>query len=359
MTRFDYIDFAKGYAIFSIVCYHALQRLDLPPLGQQAIVFGGTGVHLFFLLSGFGLGLARPFVSPAAFYQRRLVKIWLPYVLALTLSWLAALAFGLFPDGFEAWLAGAGLYQMFSEKYIEAFGGHFWFISAIIQFYAVYPALVWAREKLGNARFLAAAMALSLAWWLAVSALGKGDLRTWNSFFLQFLWEFALGMVLADRVRKAGPDTPGGQAGLREGIFWNYPWYSYLPAGLLFASVMVLAILKLGETGRVFNDIPALLGYTALSVFVYRAGELYLPPLERFFRWVGGFSFSLYLVHILVLEAWLLGLRWFGLPASAWSILPFFPLALLAGRVFEVLSRKWTGFFGAGQKTEVTIKTEP
>lgn len=349
MTRFAYIDFAKGYAIFTIVCYHALQRLDLPPLWQKAIVFGGTGVHLFFLLSGFGLGLARPFASPSDFYKRRLVKIWLPYVLALSLSLLAALAFGLFPDGFDAWLAGAGLYQMFSEKYIEAFGGHFWFISTIIQFYAVYPALVWVRAKLGNARFLTVAMALSLLWWLTVSALGKGDLRTWNSFFLQFLWEFALGMVLADRVRSTGKEKQNAIPGIREGVFWTYPWYWYLPAGLFFTATMVAAILKMGETGRVFNDIPALLGYTALSVFIYRVGESYLPPIDRFFRWVGGFSFSLYLVHVLVLDAWLLWLNRQGIPVNGWGMALFVPMALAAGRLFEPVSRKLTG---------INIKTE-
>ena len=51
--RYEYIQFAKGYAIFTIMLFHVLQRLVLPEILQKAIVFGGTGVHLFFLLSGF------------------------------------------------------------------------------------------------------------------------------------------------------------------------------------------------------------------------------------------------------------------------------------------------------------------
>ncbi|HRI59606.1 MAG TPA: acyltransferase, partial [Saprospiraceae bacterium] len=149
-ARIEYIDWAKGYAIFTIVCYHALQRAGLPPVLQQGIIFGGTGVHLFFLLSGFGLGLSRFSGSPLQFYRRRLTKVWLPYVLALTISLLAAIFFGLFPDRFDAWLAGVGLYQMFSERYIESFGGHFWFISAIIQFYLAYPVLVWIKNQLSE-----------------------------------------------------------------------------------------------------------------------------------------------------------------------------------------------------------------
>ena len=45
--KIAYVDFAKGYAIFTIVLYHAWQQVDLPPLLRQGIVFGGTGVHSF------------------------------------------------------------------------------------------------------------------------------------------------------------------------------------------------------------------------------------------------------------------------------------------------------------------------
>ncbi|MBX2890605.1 MAG: acyltransferase [Saprospiraceae bacterium] len=342
MNRIEYIDFAKGYAIFTIVCYHALQRLELSALLQKAIVFGGTGVHLFFLLSGFGLALSsKP--SPSGrggvglFYKRRLVKVWLPYVLALTISLLAAIIFGLFPDRFDAWLAGAGLYQMFSERHIESFGGHFWFISAIIQFYLAFPFLLWLKKNLKNDWFFSlSALAVSVAWWLTVYFLGKGDARVWNSFFLQFLWEFALGMVLGDGARRTVRGTRH---------FWNHAWWIYLPIALIFSGIMILMILKMGDAGRVFNDIPALIGYAAFSVFFFQIGDKFLPLLKRFFLWVGSFSYSLYLVHILVLEIYLRLLHLMGVSANWLSLLPFLALALLAGRAFEPLSVWWTGIF--------------
>ena len=338
--RIEYIDWAKGYAIFTIVCYHALQRAGLPPVLQQAIVFGGTGVHLFFLLSGFGLGLSAHGNSAIRFYRRRLSKVWLPYVLALTFSLTAATFFGLFPDGVAAWFAGVGLYQMFSERWIESFGGHFWFISAIIQFYLVYPLLVWLKslvERHGRFWFFALSLAISVGWWILVYALGKGDLRTWNSCFLQFLWEFALGMVLASRFRS------GGIALNAKTFLWS------LPVALVATGLMAWMILKMGPSGRIFNDIPALVGYTAFSIFFYQLGERFLPPLKRFFLWIGSFSYSMYLVHILVLEIWLRLLESLHLPANGLSLLPFLPLALLAGRFFEPLSRRWSGLFENNQ----------
>jgi len=346
-TRIEYIDFAKGWAIFSIVCYHALQRVELSALLQKAIVFGGTGVHLFFLLSGFGLALSKSSDSAMHFYKRRLVKVWLPYVLALTISLLASFFFNFFPDRFDAWLAGVGLYQMFSERYIESFGGHFWFISAIIQFYLVFPFLLWFRNKLpeswklsgSSALFFLFALAVSVAWWLAVYFLGKGDSRVWNSCFLQFLWEFVLGMALAEFFKIRNPKSE-----IRN--FKN--WWISLPIALIFTALMILMILKMGDAGKIFNDIPALIGYTAFSIFFFQIGDKFLPPLKRFFLWVGGFSYSLYLVHILVLECWLRMLAWLGVSLNLLSLLPFLAFALLAGRAFEPLSRRWTGFFVKG-----------
>jgi len=297
--RIEYIDFAKGYAIFTIVCYHALQQVALSPLMQKAIIFGGTGVHLFFLLSGFGLAWSASKDSTLQFYRRRMSKVWVPYVVVLTISWAAAAWLCIFPDGAGAWLAGVALYQMFSERYIESFGGHFWFISTIFQFYLVFPLLTRLQNKMSANVFLALAFSISIGWWLLVYFSGKSDLRVWNSFFLQFLWEFAIGMALAREVKQQRIDLGRALETPR------YDWL-YLGAGIVFTALMIGIVLKMGAAGRIFNDVPALLGYTALSLFIYRVGRRALPWLNRFFLWINGFSYSLYLIHVLVLHLFLL-----------------------------------------------------
>jgi peptidoglycan/LPS O-acetylase OafA/YrhL len=331
LKNIPFLDFAKGYAIFTIMLYHALQKIPLPGMAQQAIIFGGTGVHLFFLLSGYGLMLSKSSPTAGAFYRRRLTKIWLPYVLALTFSLVFSLAFGLFPDRWAAWCAGVGLYQMFSPDYIESFGGHFWFISAIIQFYLVFPALRWLYGRFAHVwQFVLLALVLSVGWWLIVFGLGKGDLRNWNSFFLQFLWEFALGMALAGRYTRTGLNT------LTDYVRWPL----YLPLGLLGTAVMVGIVLKAGELGRVFNDVPALLGYTALCVFAYHVADKFVPPLRNFFQWVNSFSFSLYLVHIIFLALLLRVLAFAGQSFSLMWLPVYVALALAGGRAFEWLSQR-------------------
>jgi peptidoglycan/LPS O-acetylase OafA/YrhL len=114
---------------------------------------------------------------------------------------------------------------------------------------------------------------------------------------------------------------------------------------VFFLGLVVLFYLKLGEVSKVFNDIPALFGYTALCVFTYHLSRLFLPPLGWFFEWIGGFSYSLYLTHILVLTIYLKILYDMGVVITAWTMLPFILIALLAAWAFEPLSQWWIKLF--------------
>lgn len=336
--RFDFVDFARGYAILGIALYHAMQRLPLASWQRQAIELGGTGVHLFFLLSGLGLAISWK-GDAGAFYRRRLARVWFPYALALSLSWAAAAWLHFFPDDWEAWLAGVGLYQMFSNAWIESFGGHFWFVSAIVQFYIVFPLLMRLLERLRGPRFVALCVGASVAWWLTVWGMGKESERAWNSFFLQFLWEFGIGMALGLRLRLRPTPLPRAL---------SLPALAYLPIAALMIG-LTAALAKLGGSqGRVFNDVPALAGYAALCFGIYGFSLRFLPSLRNAMVWVSGFGYSLYLTHILALEALT---RWFGLDGSSWLIVVYLPVILLLGVVFERFSAALMAFFEANVKT--------
>ena len=328
--RLEFLDFARAYAILTVVAYHLLQRFALPAGAQQAIVFGGSGVHLFFLLSGFGLAFSGKKIELFSFYKRRFLKIWLPFVLALSLSWAAAAAFGLFPDGWQAWLAGVGLYQMFSANWMESFGGHFWFVSTILQFYLIYPLLDWFLKKTPKTSyFVAASLFLSLCWWVIVWQFDKSAYRNWNSFFLQFLWEFALGMALAKRM----------QSGKNPFAFLQQHWGWSFPIALAGLLLTVFLQRFAGPAGKIFNDIPILLAYSALCYGIYRACKAWAPALLRAFHWVSGISFAMYLTHILVLTIWLACLRSLHLNFGFWAVLPYLLSALAIAWLFERLIR--------------------
>ncbi|MCC7245838.1 MAG: acyltransferase [Saprospiraceae bacterium] len=338
MKKIEFIDFARGYAIFTIVVFHLLQKAPLSQGLQQAITFGGTGVHLFFLLSGFGLMLSvrEPFQA-VDFWQRRLLKVWWPFVVALTLSLLAHYALGFFPNDWDAWLAGVLLYQMFSDEYIESFGGHFWFISAVVQFYMLFPVLLAMLRRLRRWPFALTGLLISTGWWVLTYALDKGSHRTWNGCSLQFIWEFALGMALADAWKQwHNNGFP---------ILWQRFERLSLMAKVLLTGIvaalsmglMFLMVRRMGAPGRIFNDMPALAGYTSLCFGLYLTG---LAWLKRFFLWVGSFSFSLYLIHVLLLDMWLLFLEKNGMTPNVVTLFPALPLMLAGAMVFEKLLEK-------------------
>lgn len=335
--RYEYIQFARGYAIFTILLYHVFQRLSLTGIAAKAIILGGTGVHLFFFLSGFGLMLSKNSGTPLTFYRRRLVKVWLPYVLALSISLVLAWGWNVFPDRGGAWLAGVAGYQMFFESYIESFGGHFWFISAIIQFYLAFPLLKWVLEQRRSpVLFALGCLTISIAWWAVVYTFGKGGLRVWNSFFLQFLWEFGLGMALAKFLNTT---ESGNSLQQKLTVFWQ-PQHGYwwLLGGLIGTGIMAVMILKMGALGPVFNDIPALAGYGMLSVGVWFFASRYLPAFNSFFAWIGDFSFSLYLTHIFVLELFLRTLSATRFNFNIFWIPLFLLIAIVVAQAFERLS---------------------
>ena len=91
--KLDIIDFLRGYSIFTIVLMHLLQSYDLPSLLMKATSFGGAGVHVFILCSGFGLYfsyLNRP-LGYRAFLRKRFGRIYWPMAIVcmVTAVWIA------------------------------------------------------------------------------------------------------------------------------------------------------------------------------------------------------------------------------------------------------------------------------
>ena len=99
MKKYAIVDFLRGYSIFTIALMHLLAGYVTGVL-SKATAFGGAGVHVFILCSGFGLYLSylkRP-TSYRDFLKRRFGKVWVPYAIAVLLwgAWYL-MSDGLFP----------------------------------------------------------------------------------------------------------------------------------------------------------------------------------------------------------------------------------------------------------------------
>jgi len=131
----------KGFAILAIVISHVGYFLStntkfLFPLS----VLAGVGVDLFLFLSGFGLAMSamRKTLSPAQFYLKRVVKIFIPMWIVLgiffSLDWLVL--HQTYPVT-EVWQSFLGFFRE-----ADLFGdvnSPLWFITLILFYYLVFP----------------------------------------------------------------------------------------------------------------------------------------------------------------------------------------------------------------------------
>lgn len=238
---------------------------------------------MFFFCSGFGLyqSYLRKQVGYSDFIKRRFFKVYIPYIVVVAIS--ALFPFTYAGDHLKAFFSHLLLYKMFIPEYESSFGGQMWYISTLFQFYFVFIPLVKAKGKIKNSStFLAICGLTSVLWWVISSLTGIADERVWGSFFLQYLWEFALGMFAAE-------------------YLWNGGTLKIKAVTLLIASVVGLGAAGMAKiTGGIlttFNDPFAFIGYGALALLIYIAGP---SLIKKWVRFISNISYELYLVHIFI-----------------------------------------------------------
>lgn len=337
MKKLSLITFLKGYSIFTIVIFHCLQNIKLPGTAEKAIYFGGTGVHLFILISGLGLYLSylnKP-ISYINFIKKRLTKIYLPYILVVLLTALIFTGLPIHKNSLYALGGHVFLYKMFDNTIISSYGLQLWFISTIIQFYFAFHLIVKLRSLLSWNTFIVLGVVISVLWSLLVISLGYTNSRAWNSFFLQYIWEFILGMAIAERIYS-------------NNLQYKFKNIYYLFIGLFGVALYGVLALKGGTVGKMMNDIPALIGYSSLAIFIYR---LDVKIINRFFIFTGDISFAWYLIHVLVLWVSKYVIEHFGYNFSIFSVI----LVICLSYVLSIIYNKFIGIlFAIGDKKEFT-----
>lgn len=284
-----FISFARGLSMGSIVLYHLLINVPLPPLLARANQIGGAGIYVFLFASSYGLYFSRT-TSWRLFYVKRFQKVLLPYYIAVTLIFVTNHFVPLYPAGWPAYLSHLLLYKMFYPSYMESFGPHFWFVSTIVQFYLLWPGLLAVASRLSAPALLGLALLVSLLYSALLLRLGVPHVRVWCSSAIQYLWLFALGLVVArERWLPALLRLGAGRYGL------------LLVVGL-GAAVLLNAFA--GEQGNVLNDYFMFIAYFSGCVLLFLLGQR-VPVLMRGVLWLESFSYSIYLVHLFVFALYL------------------------------------------------------
>lgn len=284
--HYDLVDFLKGFSIFTIVLMHLIQiyLISVPNIIFKASALGGAGVHIFIVCSGIGLYMSYR-RNPPTFIQfiiKRFTKIYIPYTIVVIISSLIPFMYE-GNDRIVALLSHIFLFKMFVPVYESSFGGQLWYISTLFQLYLVFIPLCKLKENLSNRKkFFFVFLIVSIIWWVISCFTGISKERIWGSFFLQYIWEFALGICIADYLED------GNDIMVNKSIL-----YIFACAGLIVFGAMSL------NSGflKTFNDIFSVIGYGGLAVSIFSLGIGWVNKLGF---WISKISYEWYLVHILI-----------------------------------------------------------
>jgi peptidoglycan/LPS O-acetylase OafA/YrhL len=308
------VDALRGVAALMVLLYHGWFGPLINQVSPEAFWLayptwqGFTGVHLFLLLSGFCIharaasaGRARPFL---VFWRRRLTRLYPPYLAAVGLSFLVLSG----PGQNELWIALAihatFLLPFFPVTLWNSGNIVFWTLALEEQLYLLYSPFLWLRKRLSLTRVVAVVLGATLlyraaaVYWMQartpmwstpvefLGALPAQGGAAWLTLGPARWFEWVLGAALAER-------------------YFQGKLYFSRKAGLL--SLLALAAALAGQwsqPGWVLTDPCWGLFYLGVCAWTLtrEPERLSARPLWKAASQVGLYSYSLYLVHVPVLD---------------------------------------------------------
>lgn len=329
-SRLRSIDALRGAAAIAVVLYHAIVQgsevvpknlLRYPVQAAQLLSsFGFIGVFLFFVISGFCIHLQwarakangqETTLSFGQFWKRRLRRLYPPYLIAIALY-----------IGLTAWSAGINVTHFFvydvvmhllmlhnlDPKTCYSINGVFWTLAIEEQLYLAYFLLLFLRIRFGWTTTLTICLLARLGWmafshfvWLKTGfglPVPEAALSHWFTWALGAVGvEAYFGLVRVPRWAKniplavvliVGAAVLGNYLpSIPKDTFWHeFSWFLIHPLwGIGFFIVVNRAV-------------SAEAGWTS---------QLRLPTLVSIFSTLGVFSYSIYLVHeLVIMQSW----RW-------------------------------------------------
>jgi peptidoglycan/LPS O-acetylase OafA/YrhL len=318
-------------AALAVFCCHVM--LSLPDSRARnglshVLPQGAVGVSFFFVLSGFILMWThRSHDTATRFYRRRAARVLPAYWVALAIAVGVNTIFGWSQTVAQILPSVAALQAFFPDEQVH-FGGNTvgWSLSAEVFFYAAFPLLV-VLMRIRPVRVLLLAVALLAVFVVPALLPGSGETSVgyWviYVFPLQRLAEFVLGIGLARAMR-------GG---------WRMP--ITLPVAAAIALVAYLLV----------DIAPVSFGYVAVTVvplliLVGSAAQTDIDRTPSFARHpalirLGEWSYSFYLVHLIVIRTVVELARRAGVPvtdnvaAAGLTLIVCLPLAVAAAAVLH------------------------
>ncbi|WP_339252768.1 acyltransferase family protein [Paenibacillus sp. FSL P2-0136] len=317
--RIPQLDIFRAIAIFAVIAIHATSRTLAETLGTSMFPpflfinkFSQFAVPSFIFLSGFVLFynyIDRPLGGKvlAKFYSRRLIYIIVPYLV------FTVLYFGLKMTAGHTW--GMPLQEMGGKFFKYLWTGtaytHLYYIIIIIQFYLLFPLILWCLQKVRHLAAWAPVIGLALQWGFVLLnkymvnhgywQLSKGSLAI--TYFSYFLLGAAIAIYYSSLKKWLVPSREGWRSG--KGTSWVVLWLLWAAAGAYHVVLWYNNYTKKTVINSLwyegFSNLHALLSCLVLfqlSFLLYGAGR---SLLSRLLLSAGACSFGIYLLHPLLL----------------------------------------------------------
>jgi peptidoglycan/LPS O-acetylase OafA/YrhL len=345
--RLAFLEGIRGLAALYVAISHVFTMVDPAPLSgakstapewiqriAAPFLYGHVAVALFIVVSGFSLQLgllqsggSGEVRSVSGFFRRRALRILPAYYASLAVSIVVALGittqfqgiapFNLYlPVNAETVLSHVFLVQNLSPAWMYKINGVLWTIALEMQLYLAFPALAGLQARRGRGALVVVGGLVGLG----LNVLFPASFRLW------FVFLFVVGMAAVHLAYR-----PPARSTRVE------PWV----AGLGWLS-LVLGFVALAFTkDHAASDVPFGIALACLGMLGTVGGG------GRLIRWLGarplatlgGFSYSLYLVHHPV-EQIVFALRPPFVdgegPLLAWLLFVGLPLMVAAGWVFSL-----------------------
>jgi peptidoglycan/LPS O-acetylase OafA/YrhL len=269
-------------------------------IGKVPLFFaqvGFLGVNLFLVLSGFCLyypvvARGRAHAPYPGFLRARILRIWPPYLASLALLWIGVSLGGAFRylsftpvAGWDVAIHAFFLHNLHNRT-IWSINGAYWSLALEWQLYLVFPITLAVLRRWKVAGLFLGTALLALLFPLTVQkAVGTSSLFEgwWSVVFNSMparLFEFSAGVVVAElAVQKRLPRR-----------LW-----------LALGALVWLPVVYLVQVSKVLppplDNLACGLSFASLVGLVVSMPTSKPSILLKFAAWVGGISYSLYLVH--------------------------------------------------------------
>jgi peptidoglycan/LPS O-acetylase OafA/YrhL len=309
-NRIDQLDSIRGLASFAVVLNHLYLVLPMLPLlfkysPLRVIVNGHASVIMFFVLSGFVLVL--PFLKRSsgtyrAFIIRRIIRIYVPYLASIFFAVLMAslLSSGSIP-GIDAWQSGISIKLLIEHVFLifnpdtKAFNNVIWSLVHEMRISLFFPLIALVVMRLNWKMILFICLLLSLPNILQYYlTLGYGYTTILDT--MHYTSMFLIGASLAKNKEKL-TDAYLNWSKRRKWIvlFVAFPMYAY---STVFSSI----VMNIGlPFGLIISDYAATLVSSILIIYVIGSEKIASVLLKKPMIFLGKISYSLYLIHIIVL----------------------------------------------------------